>query len=93
MILQGPERPTNDANWTLEANLGQLERSSNNLGQHWPKVGPTWSQLGTNLSQVGANFESIWANLDQLEDNLGHSGPLGAIVAPTWATLAQFQPA
>ena len=50
MILQGPERPTNDANWTLEANLGQLERSSNNLGQHWPKVGPTWSHLGTNFS-------------------------------------------
>ena len=80
MILQGPERPTNDANWTLEANLGQLERSSNNLGQHWPQVGPTWSQLGTNLNQVGANVEPTWnqfgANLDQFGDNLGQYGPL-----------------
>ena len=56
MILQGPERPTNDANWMFEANLGQLERSSNNLGQHWPQVGLKLVEIGAKVVQVGATM-------------------------------------
>ena len=82
MILKGPERPTNDVNWTLEANLGQLERSSNNLGQHWPQVGPTWSQLGANLSQVGANLEPTWNQYRPTSTNW----------ATTWASMGHFEP-
>ena len=63
MILEGPEGSTIDPKWTRETNLGQLGRSSHNLGQHCPKVGLCWGQLDGSLSQTGAKLEPTWSQL------------------------------
>ena len=57
MIVEGLEVSTIDPKWTRETNLGQLGRSSHNLGQHCSKVGLRWVQLEGSLSKVGAKLE------------------------------------
>ena len=77
MILEGPEGSTIDPKWTRETNLGQLGRSSHNLGQHCPKVGFCWGQLEGSLSQVGAKLEPTWSQL----------GLTWCNIWPLWAAL------
>ena len=79
MILQGPQRPTNDAK-NARGQLGPtraiFEQLGTTLAQSWPNLEPTWDQLEPSLDQLGANLVPIWTNLDQHGDNLGHCGPL-----------------
>ena len=77
MILEGPEGSTIDPKWTRETNLGQLGRSSHNLGQNCSKVGLCWGQLEGSLSQVGAKLEPTWSQL----------GLTWCNIWPLWAAL------
>ena len=83
MILEGPEGSNIDPKWTRETNLGQLGRSSHNLGQHCSKVGLCWGQLEGSLSQVGAKLEPTWANLVQHLATMGCFGPSWRQLGPS----------
>ena len=59
------------------------------LAPSWPNLEPTWGQLEPSWGQLGANLEPTLANLGI---NLGIYGLYWVMLAPIWASLAQFQP-